>query len=372
MSQSGGFSTASGHTNNTATSVTVGHLQQLHLPSSALQDASIIASLLLLGPEIINAGHKQGPAQVRWLLRGARSLIVERHKYFSCLCPLDHPARYEPQFSLDSPVLVSSVRSLVFTDIITCVPCVRRPYIGKQYWLDSAIQTTIEGLRTYTPDPDLGYSAWTLALLGDCATLIEELYTNAISQEAFSVRQATLLGQLEDTVKELEQHDNDGENQMLAVATADGRNVMAAHRRNIAATICHSRAAQIFLHRSTNFDVKSTHVQRLRQALYDSISTIPMEDSAATTVLWPLWVLGCETYPGMNCPSQVEMMAMLQRLYDSQCMRNVKQCLDRLTRDIWRQDHSNLLNMKYKYLKPDDQSAWVRRCWDEKLELLLA
>lgn len=357
---------------NTAQSFNLPHSPEPHLPSPALGDASIMAAILLLGPEFINADHRQGPCRVRWLLQGARTLIMERHRYFGCHCPSIHPARSEAQFSLDSPVFISSVRSLAFTDIITCVPYARKPYIGKKYWLESALVDTREGLRNCRPDPDLGYSAWTLSLLGDCATLIKELYAHSISQQVFSMRQATLFGQLEDNAIELQRVDSERGDQSPAMAIPDSHAAMTAHKYNIAATVCHTISAQIFLLRSMDFDAKSNRVIRLRQALYESISTIPMEHSAATPMLWPLWVLGCESYPGTTCPSRCDITTLLQRLYKSQNMKNVEQCLDRLRCDIWREGCPESTDIRDKQLKPEDQSNWVKRCWEEKIELLLA
>ena len=356
-------------TNNTSMAIDVARYQGPHMLCSAVEDASIVASILLLGPEFINAGHEQGPGQVRLLLQGARTLVVERHKYFSCQCPLSHPGRYESQYRLDSPVFISSVRSLAFTDIITSVPCARKPYIGKQYWLQAAIISTHEGLRMRRPDPDLGYSAWTLSLLGDCATLVEELYTGAISQQVFSMRQKALVLQLEDNACEMKRLYSDAEDRNQATSTTNGYTTMMAHKYNIASTLCHTISAQIFLLRARDFDAESPCVARLSRALYDVLSKIPMGHSVATTMLWPLWVLGCESYPSMTSPSRFDVAAMLERLYNSQRMKNVEQCLDKLRRDIWRENSSI---PRQRIFDLEGQSHWVKRCWEEKIELLLA
>lgn len=359
-------------TKNTCANFDAAHSRDVHSPCPVVEDASIVASMLLLGPEFINAGDEQGPRQVRSLLQGARTLIVERHGYFSCRCHLTHPARYEPQFRPDSPVFISSVRSLAFTDIMTCVPCVRKPYIGKRYWLEAAMTDTNEGLRKRKPDPDLGYSAWTLSLLGDCAALIEDLYTEAVSQPVFSARQEELLLQLKKTTLEMQQFQIDAEDENPVMALPEAQTTMLAHKHNIAATICHAISAQIFLLRATDFGTKSPCVVRLCHALYHVLSAIPMDHSAATMMLWPLWVLGCETYPSTTYPSRSDIMAMLQRLYESQHMKNVEQCFVKLRRDIWKEDHSHTKNLENKRFEVKSQCDWVKRCWEEKIELLLA
>jgi hypothetical protein len=329
-----------------------------HHAPVAVDDATLLAALLLLGPEIINAGSKEGPAQVRWLLQGARTLIVERHKYFACLCPLAHPGRPLLRYRLDSPIFTSCVRSLAFTDIITSVPCARRPVIHKKYWLPDALLAAEEGLRTMKPDPDLGYSADVLSLLGDAVSDVSDLLTKSTSRETFLGNECILQGRLDNAVESVQRH-----------LTGD---MTGSHAYNIAATTCLALATKIFLLRGTDFASASPLVEVLRSRLYEMMSIVPIENSASTTLLWPLWVLGCESYADSTRPSRHDVSTHLQRLYDSQRMKNVKQCLDTLRGRIWHRHAEACMSEQCLGCGRQEQSSWVLRCWQERIELLLA
>lgn len=345
--------------------------QPVHLPPSAVDDTTILAALLLLGPEIINAGSKDGPAQIRWLLRGAQSLIRQRHKYFTCSCPLAHPGRQSPRYRLDSSIFSSCVRSLAFTDIMTSVPCARKPTIHKEYWLRDAVQVADEGLRTMKPDPDLGYSAPVLSLLGDSATLVMDLLAESVPRKVFWERQYVLLQGLDNAQKNAQQYDT-GLLEMSATLPTNSTESRLAHTYNIAATTCLALATQIFLLRATDFDPASASVGSLCSKLHERVSIIPIEHSAATTILWPLWVLGCESYPDSSCLSRHDVATRLQQLYESQRMKNVKQCLDTLKSRIWHQHPIDSMDEQCLGCCPQQQSTWVIRCWQERIELLLA
>lgn len=344
-------------------------LRKPHHPPAALNDASILASLLLLGPGIIWGGSDHQSSQVRWLLQGARALIVERHRYFQCHCGSTHPARSMPQFKLDSPLFMSAVRSLAYTDILACVPCAKKPLIDKAYWLTQATHSMYTGAQALRPDMDVGYCAPVLSLLGDCATAVNELYSTSINSTAFLARQAMLISQLELAVQDLPPFVD-----VESLAGIEGpvdEQMVAAHNHSISAALSHALATQIFLLRSTNFWPESTAITVLRNRLYYLISSVPIEHPAATIMLWPIWVLGCECYSDNDQPSRQYVATTLKSRHENARMNNVEMCLSRLQQDIWVQ-RFEYLDEVLKQSQPLQQSAWVRRCWDQKIELLLA
>lgn len=343
--------------------------QEPHQPPTALNDASVLASLLLLGPGIIYGGSDHNIAHVRWLLQGARSLIVERYKYFQCHCGSTHPARSMPQFKLDSPLFVSTVRSLAYTDILACVPCAKKPLFHKAYWLDEATRSMYTGAQALRPDMDLGYCASILSLLGDCATAVDELYSQSINKTTFLARQAMLVKQLELAIQDLPPF-VDSES-IGDVQGPVNKHMIVAHNHSIRAASSHALATQIFLLRSTNLWPESPGITILRNRLYYLISSVPIDHPAATIMLWPIWVLGCECYSDDDQPSRQYVTTILKSTYESSRMNNVEMCLTRLKQDIWTQ-RFEFLDEVLKQSQSLQQSAWVRRCWDQKIELLLA
>jgi hypothetical protein len=241
------------------------------------------------------------------------------------------------------------------------VPCARKPIIDKKYWLPAALQAAKEGLRTMKPDPDLGYSAAVLSLLGDSVSDVSDLLTEFTSRETFLGNECVLQGGLDNAVESVQRH-----------LTGDTTDYNVSHVYNIAATTCLALATKIFLLRATDFDSDSPRVEVLRAKLHEMMSMVPIENSASTMLLWPLWVLGCESYAGSIRPSRHDVAAHLQRLYESQRMRNVKQCLDTLVGRIWHRHSEVCMEEQCFGCGRQEQSSWVVHCWQERIELLLA
>lgn len=349
-----------------------------HVPSPALADDSIVASLLLLGPEIIHGEADNDRAKSHYLLLGAQSLIVERHKYFECQCALQHPARSWPEFQLDSPLYQSTLRSLAFTDIMACVPCAKRPLVGKEYWLDRAVHATHEGIRDLRPDPDLGYCARILSLLGDCATTVDGFFRGLIPDKSFFECQTKLLEQMEDFTRDLPEIlelQTDASYHSPLGTEGKGKAVITAHNNAVFAAISHALASQIFLLRATDHVYDSPVLKTLCSRLAQSIARISVDDnSVATIMLWPLWVLGCESSAdgcGEEASSRTHVKAILQTIYEQQRIKSVANCLRRLERDIWTVRSGQSTDLT-EHASAAQQATWVRRCWDDKIEVILA
>lgn len=348
-----------------------------HIPLPSLADDTVVGSTLLLGDEIIRPDDHYSLGRVQYLLRGTYSLVVERHKYFDCTCSLPHLARFDPEYKLDSPVFVSSVRLLAWGDIMSCVPCVRPPLIDNRYWLDGAVKAAKEGARHLRPDFDLGYCAEIVALLGQCATAIHGLYTESLSDDDFSHMQDLLCLQLDKAIANVpeiacDHKDNSNCNQLLSPSCSLKRESVHAHNDCVRAAICHGLATQIFLLRATDHHSASSKIQTLRNLLWRSISRIPTYNSVVTIMLWPLWVLGCESYHTEGTDDSRQFVAtFLQEIYERQAMRSVQKCLTTLQDVIWKLDPPESYH-ESKYYCPMQQPTWVRYCWSQKIELLLA
>jgi len=349
-----------------------GQLQKSHLPSLSFDDDSVMASLFLLGPEIIHPEDNHVLDKVHCLLQGARALIIERHKYNECRCPLNHPGRYVQRYKLDSPSFQCAIRTLAYTDIMACVPCVRAPLLDKRYWQDSAIQAALVGAKNLRPDNDLGYCARMLSLLGDCADVIERLYLGSMDQASFEYSRATLIDQLDDAVREIpERIDIENSIRSNSIPNYATMEMIAAHNSSIKAAICHGLANIILLLRSTDSQQLSPQVKKLSDCLFKSVSQISIDDSIVTIMLWPLWVLGCESYEDSVNPSRQQISTILEGMYQRRQMKNSEICLITLKRDIWVQPSVHDLEASDQ-LQSTQQSAWVRRCWDHRIRPLLA
>lgn len=348
-----------------------------HMPLPSLADDTIVGSILLLGDEIIQPGDNYGLARVQYLLQGTYSLITERYKYFDCPCPLSHPARSEPEFKLDSPLFESSVRLLAWGDIMSCVPCVRPPMMDKRYWLERAIQASREGAREVRPDFDLGYCAQIVGLLGECASAIYSLYTQSILAQEFVHMQDLLYLQLDKAMASLPEPVDDSKDtpnrtpslNPLGYTRSD---MVDAHNNCITAAVCHGLASQIFLLRAMDHERSSPRIQTLCDRLITSITQISTNSSVVTIMLWPIWVLGCESYytDGMDNMRQF-VTTLLQEIYERQGMKNVERCLETLKGAIWTLDPPPTYQ-ECKYYCPTQQPTWVRHCWSQGVRLLLA
>jgi hypothetical protein len=348
-----------------------------HMPLPSLADDTIVGSMLLLGDEIIQPGENYGLARVQYLLQGTYSLIIERYKYFDCSCPLAHPARSEPEFKLDSPLFESSVRLLAWGDIMSCVPCVRPPMMDKRYWLEGAIRASREGARELRPDFDLGYCAQIVALLGQCATAIYSLYTQSISEQEFSHMQDLLYLQLDKAMVDLPKpeynsRDTPNHNPSSTPSGYSRSDMVEAHNSCITAAVCHGLASQILLLRAMDYERSSPRIQALCHSLSRSITQISTNSSVITIMLWPLWVLGCESYCSDGADDLRQFVTtFLQATYERQSMRSVEKCLVTLKETIWTLDPPPT-NQEDKDYGPTQQSTWVRHCWNQGVRLLLA
>ncbi|KIW47426.1 uncharacterized protein PV06_00123 [Exophiala oligosperma] len=343
-----------------------------HMPLPSLDDDTIVGSLLLIGDEIIRPDDNYGVARVQYLLQGTHTLITERHKYFECQCPRIHPSRTDPIYKLDSPLFKSAADLLAWADIMSSVPCLRPPILDKRYWLEDAIQASQS-----RPHHDLGYCAQLLSLLGDCATAVHKLFTHNISEEDFIQLQKDLDLQLDAAMIHLPtpiaicaDTPLDTDTQSSSPTDSNRSDSAEAHNICITAAICHGLATRIFLLRATDHNKDSSRVKALCDRLLESLSQIPTDHSVVTIMLWPLWVLGCESPIDDGADSLREFVTVfLRAIYTRQGMKNVEKCLVTLEEDIWSLEPSSPGQTREDRPR---QSMWVWHCWNKGIKLLLA
>lgn len=348
-----------------------------HIPLSSLDNGTIISSLLLIGDEIIRPDEKHSTTRAHFLLQGTCALVNERYKYFECTCLNSHPARLEPRYKLDSPYFRSAVQSVFWVDIMSCVPCVRPPILDKKYWPEELNYTAQQETIALRDNSRLPCYIGLLSLLGDCATAVYRLYTYAISSEEFTERQIQLNLQLEEAIAELSisetessSSDTPRENpgKLTRLAVVDDRGLY------VGATVSHGLANRIFLLRATDHKHNSPPIRDLCDRLYQSLSKIPVSHSVATMLLWPLWVLGCESHLDTDDNWRGFVVTFLQEIYERQCIGNVMKCLTTLRERIWTLDVSTPSEAGGD--KTDNhlvqQFSWVKHCWNQDIRLLLA
>lgn len=348
-----------------------------HMPFPSLDDDTIVGSLLLIGDEIIHPDDNYGVARVQFLTRGTYTLVTERHKYFECQCPRVHPSRTDPHYKLDSPLYKSTVLSLAWTEIMSCVPCARTPMMDKRYWLDEAIQASQESARQLRPNNDLGYCVQLVSLLGECATAVHNLFTQSVTEENFTKMQNHLDLQLDEAMTQLPNPIDIGTDTPLDTdtqsdsSTDSNRSDMAeAHNMCVTAAICYGLATRIFLLRATDHDKDSPRIKALRDRLLECLGQVSTDHSVVTIMLWPIWVLGCESPVDDGADSLREFVTVfLRAVWQRQRMKNIKKCLVTLEERIWCLEPSSPGQTRED--RPQ-QSAWVRHCWDNEIKLLLA
>ncbi|ETN44585.1 uncharacterized protein HMPREF1541_10255 [Cyphellophora europaea CBS 101466] len=343
-----------------------------HNLPSALDDDAIVASLFLLGPEIIHPTDEISFSKTQSLLKGACFLVSKRHEYFTCKCSLDHPARLDPCYKLESPLFQHAVRTLAYTDIMCCVPCAKAPILDKSYWLDEAIKATRRGAEVLRPDIDLGYCAHMFSILGYCTSAIDQLYRKDVSAFEFNEIQETLSFQLDQAVRSIPDYSNvlTTVPSTFARESAYETERLFAHDGCVTAAICHGLANRIFLLRATNHEWQAPEIYALCCQLSTYVSRIPVDSAVVAIMLWPIWVLGCESYTTTPDLPRERVATLLEVIYEHQRMKNVLLCLGALKQKIWSLASPDVRCASG--LGTALQSSWVQYCWQNGIRLLLA
>jgi len=267
---------------------------------------------------------------------------------------------------------------LAYFDIFSCLPCARPPILHERYWLRDEACVAEENTDGSGLDPVMGCFPAVIGLIGRSAALVSAVFGEDIKMSQYLVDRDELLRSLAEW-KPLERLPP------IDSTSASSHDLMdEEYNICLSAGKAHSLATQIYLHRTTNFDQHSEELQKLTGTLRDSILEVGVSSASATVMLWPFWVLGCESY---DTTFRDEVVApMFTALASRQGFLNISQCFKTLQERIWvlRPVPVPVHKPAQEYIKLEDfdgldqddtgwyQSQWARYCWKEMLEVILA
>lgn len=363
--------------------------------TSALEDLTISASIMLGGIEVMQGAEF---SQFDPILQGTTSLIKARHHCLSCVCRLCSERRLEATLGVGSLLFISTSNMVAYFDIMCCVPCARSPLLDVKYWPNDvddvrALQST-NAAFDISLDPVMGYCRSIFVILGESSALIDLWYTGGITLCRYREARQSLMDRLHQATRRLPQTRPQS---IPAQVTDDDSN----HNACVSAAHAHSLATQIFLLRSTDYSQLSTSVSTLIPQLWSAVLGVPFDSYATTMMLWPLWVLGCESFAGES-RQRAELVNLFDRMFDRQSILNIRVCLETLRSRIWglgsdiddpssaRTYHTSTSSIgiisppspKGILDSPSscgdsrqlhtNQASWVWYCWDQKIQLVLA
>ncbi|OHE97219.1 hypothetical protein CORC01_07473 [Colletotrichum orchidophilum] len=338
-----------------------------------LSEEAIAASSALVGMEIMQGSRT--PSIVP-LLRGIRAQIEERER-------ARKRADTNWQIDKDTPMMAVNVKMIAYIDTLCCVPCAAHPVFDQQSWQDFILPKCPQDSLDSGPDIVFGYSRRILPLIGAAASLVDDFFRKTITPEAFVFSRYRLLDQLESACRDLPaaQHQPDAETDPSAPSTSIK---IRDSNACIAAALAHSLATQIFLVRADEGDSSTVraerptkHPQALVEQLSGAVAAVPLDTHAATMMVWPVFVLGCESMAVSSRRHAVE--ALFERIIDKQKLLNISVALQLLRENMWKiggvaargsSPARSLSPAKepYRYT----QSEWVKMCWKERLQLCSA
>lgn len=395
--------------------------QMVHTAPIALSDHGILASLSLAGSEVILGSPL---TTFLPLLQGSVNLVKQRQVYNRCQCSCQHPMQQDRLFKIDSLVVATTIDTLFYFDTMACVPCARRP-ISRVLLIHSRnLQDKRQRMATMKDHPNrtLGFGADIFFIIGEATTLVADLYEEKIDLQDFDRARNSVLQELKGSILELssvwitptEIPTTDGSTQRGGSIPSPNR--LAAgqvenHNANVAAALSHAYATQIFLLRSTNFQKDSQDISRLASCLAASIAKVPRDSAPMSIMIWPLWALGCESYPERKAENLAEAgivenqrqasAKLFSNLFERMHMINIQVAFEALVRHIWRCNwpldeaqyasipsstaastpagKSPSVGSSYvtemstpqtpQSIVIHEQSQWVRKCWLENIAL---
>jgi hypothetical protein len=335
--------------------------------------------------------------------------------------------RQDRLFAVDSLILATTIDTLFYFDTMSCLPCARRPISSALHARTDNMDDKNQkgtGMRS-RPHPTLGFAADILFTIGKAATLVADFYAKSIDRQRFDRARTSLMHELTSSILTLSalwatwsEPSANGPQQTTSAFTSTGsipvENV-ENHNANVAAAQAHAYATQIFLLRSTDFEKDSQEIIELVRQLALNIAKVTRDSAPMSVMLWPLWVLGCESYSERKAEVQVQIgLVENQREAAAKCftvmfermhMLNIQVAFKALMKHIWccneqrgEQLHSSFTQVESDTLSPawpstpgenipsfssyitetsgphnpqsQQQSYWVRKCWLENIGLL--
>ncbi|EXF76855.1 hypothetical protein CFIO01_11232 [Colletotrichum fioriniae PJ7] len=336
-----------------------------------LSEEAIAASAALVGMEIMQGSHT--PSIIP-LLRGLKAQMQERQN-------LRQRVAASWPIEKDTPMMAVNVKMMAYIDTFCCVPCATHPVFDQQSWQDLIMPKCQDCSFANGPDIVFGYSMHILPVIGAAASLVDDFFQTTITPEDFVSSRCHLLDNLESACRDLPppQHQPDPNTDPSAPPTSlKIRDANAC----IAAARAHSLATQIFLLRADEGDSSTLAAERptkhplsLVEQLSDAVAAVPLDTHAATMMVWPVFVLGCESMAVSARRYEVE--DLFEKIIDKQKLLNISVALKMLRENVWTGSVTNTASPASS-LSPTEESCrytqnqWVKMCWKERLQLCSA
>ncbi|KAK7454938.1 hypothetical protein Landi51_03147 [Colletotrichum acutatum] len=336
-----------------------------------LSEEAIAASAALVGMEIMQGSHT--PSIIP-LLRGLKAQMQERQN-------LRQRVAANWPMEMDTPMMAVNIKMMAYIDTFCCVPCATHPVFDEHAWHDLILPKCQDFSLANGPDIVFGYSMHILPVIGAAASLVDDFFQTTIMPEDFVSSRCQLLDELESACRDLPppQHQPDPNTDPSAPPTSlKIRDANAC----IAAAQAHSLATQIFLLRADEGDSSTLAAERptkhplaLVEQLSDAVAAVPLDTHAATMMIWPVFVLGCESMAVSARRYEVE--ELFERIIDKQKLLNISVALKMLRENVWTGDVTNTAS-RASSLSPAEESCrytqnqWVKMCWKERLQLCSA
>ncbi|KAG4429461.1 hypothetical protein IFR05_015050 [Cadophora sp. M221] len=305
-------------------------------PRRPLNDMIICASMSLIGRELSQGSHL---SQILPLIKGSTTLIMERYQI-----PTHGTTSTLP------PIFLHCQRLVAYFDILSCIPYPRAPFLDTEVWFPLISDSGRD--RDY--DPLMGCFSEIFAMIGKAASLISGFYERRIDEVEFLTQQNLLISQLQ----AWEPFQN-SQNKYMAdkPPTLEGDDYISAQAGN-----AHKFATLIYLLRSyskggASASSDDTHHRHLVSRLRSSVSSVPIDSPFTATMLWPAFVLGCES---LDSHERDQTTRWFLEVLAKQRFENIRVALDALREEIWRSGDSAR------------RLGWVQVCWEKKIKLILA
>lgn len=345
--------------------------QGQELMPSYISEEAIAASLALIGMEVMQGSQTQS---IIPLIRGMKAQLEERRKS-------SQGKTGGLEIEKPTPMMAVNVKMMAYMDTLCCVPCARKPTLDRQFWQEF-VMPQCHNSSNGEPDVVFGYSMQIAPLIGESASLVNDFFSETISHEDFVLSRDYLLDNLVSSCRNLPPARQQADCGESPTASRESVKIKTANAC-IAAAVAYSLATQIFLIRADESTPSLIRIQKpskqlleLAESLSAVVSAVSLDTHAAAMMIWPVFVLGCESKSPSTRRHQVELL--LEKMLDKNKMLNIAVALDLLRNRIWNMDKTSggprpgEDGYSFNELCHFPQNDWVRFCWKEKLQLCLA
>lgn len=332
-------------------------------PSTEM-DASIAASMMLTGMEVTQGSSCQS---ILALLQGVK------HQWDWRRTGSFDREDEGIESAVRNGLLMSNVKMMAYFDIMCCVPCARSPTLEQRAWdtyLSHSDHAEEPGFGE-GPDVVFGYCERVLPLIGQSSSLINSLFTETISAQTFLSSRKRLLHDLRRCCEKLPPMyyliDYSAE-----ISQPGAHESARNHNACISAAFAHSLATQIFLWRAYRHDSDAPiNLEGAVDMLASFTRQVPLETSSATMMLWPMFVIGCESQSGTELREEIS--RRFRMMFSKQKLMNIRAAHDALQQQVWAAE-SVTENPKggFCWGMTESERSWVWHCWREKIDLCLA